>query len=211
MRHLDRMAVSVPSCLPRLRSNARRSNSWDWKDATGQDRGDIICALTTMQNGRCAYCEAILSDAKHIEHFRPRNAGHGHQGFPQEMFDWDNLFLSCMAPEHCGQFKDSGKPGSYSPNDLIDPCIDYPERMLCFKSSGEVCAASGLSAGDLKKATTTIKILGLDCVALRQSRRSIIKKWMEAVVSLKGLSSKELEDVLAGESFPTAIKQNLPP
>ena len=209
MHHLDRTSVSEPSCLPRLRSNARRSNRWDWKDATDQDRGDISCALTTMQNGRCAYCEAILSDDKHIEHFRPRNAGHGHQGFPQKMFDWDNLFLSCTAHDHCGQFKDSGKPGSYSPDDLLNPCIDHPERMLCFKSSGEVCAGNGLSVIDQKKAETSIRLLGLNCPALREHRRNTLRKWMEMFKGLGGMSDKELESALLNESFPTAIRQNL--
>ena len=185
MRKLDRTAASAPSCMAQY---ARQHNRWE--DLTGEEKEPIRDALKEVQNGLCAYCEGPLGDGGHIEHFcRQRD-------FPDRIFTWENLFLSCDAQGHCGHYKD--RPGaSYDPADLVKPDEDNPDEFLYFSSGGDVRPRGNIAAAQRRKAEETIRILNLNHGVLQAFRR-------RALATYRGLEPNILE---ALEGFEEAIRR----
>src|SRR4051812_18958917 len=125
MRWLDRNAVPAPACLATYQHGLHT-----WDDVTPLDKSHIRAALEQMQGRRCAYCEGSLDAlGRHVEHFRRKHAAH----FPHLTFVWTNLYWSCDQADSCGRFKDHGA-GAYDPDDLIDPCVEDPDRLFRFRS-----------------------------------------------------------------------------
>ena len=185
MRKLDRTAASAPSCMAQY---ARQHNRWE--DLTGEEKEPIRDALKEVQNGLCAYCEGPLGDGGHIEHFcRQRD-------FPDRIFTWENLFLSCDAQGHCGHYKD--RPGaSYDPADLVKPDEDNPDEFLYFSPGGDVRPRGNIAATQRRKAEETIRVLNLNHGALQALRR-------RALAAYVGREPNILE---ALEGFEEAIRR----
>jgi uncharacterized protein (TIGR02646 family) len=149
MRKLDRTAVPPPPCLSKLKHGR---DKWD-KEV---NRAEIRAHLERMQGRRCAYCEGSLDDfGEHIEHLRTRNR------FPKLTFEWSNLYLSCYREDSCGRYKDHAA-GAHDPDDLIDPCIDDPDRFFRFYSNGTIKVRQGLSPADARRAHETLRVFNLD-------------------------------------------------
>lgn len=166
MHRLHREAIP-PACLAKYSHGLHR---WDRHCPTPPEKAEIWIKLNAMQIGRCAYCEADLSKASHIEHFRQRSR------YPQGTFAWDNLFGSCNRPDSCGDHKD--RCGVYNHADLIKPDIEDPEHFLVFAASGSVHARDNLNDAMRHKAEETIRILNLNGT-LKQIRRTLLLQYLE--------------------------------
>ena len=131
MHKLHRRAA--PVCLERH----QRTFGNDWQKVSPEDKTKIWEALQVMQLDRCAYCESkITAPKQHIEHFRSRSR------FPQETFDWLNIFGSCNDQDHCGKHKDNKQ---HVQSDLIKPDAEDPEKLLIFVADGTVAIRRNLS------------------------------------------------------------------
>ena len=164
MRALQRPVV--PTCLEDYRHG---ENNWD--DFSAEDKDLLRQALDQMQHGLCAYCESSLK-TWHIEHFRARST------HPQLTFTWDNLFGSCLTPDHCGDYKDKkGKP--YDPNELTHPCEQDPDDFLLFVPDGTVQPRQGLSPKHHQCAEETIRVFRLNQKDLCERRAGVIRSMLE--------------------------------
>ena len=211
MRRLER--PEAPKILEQL---AKHSTGWD--ALSPEDRAPIRKALDAMsERGNrtfCNYCEQLISHAEkgHIEHLASRSK------HSKLIFDWHNLYLSCKEPEHCGEFKDSGKGVPYSPDQLVRPDQEDPEAIFRFFSTGKVQPRPGLDQQTRERAEETIEALNLNAKKLVNARSATAKQ-AEAVIfeileDLETLSNEErsifLEDEIRsfeGSPFLTTARQ----
>lgn len=175
MRKLDRDTVP-PDCLARHQHGIHLWSSLAW-----EEKSEIWAKLDSMQDGRCAYCEANLDKARHIEHFRQRRS------YPQGTFDWNNLFGSCNRADSCGIHKD--RCGSYDHTELIKPDVDDPERFLVFAATGTVHARVNLTARARRKAEETIRVLNLNGT-LRQIRRTLLRQYLDTAETFAAMAAE---------------------
>ena len=169
-----------PSGPPELAEAPARGAS-HWNDLEPHERAAIRRALKAMQEDRCAYCEGILKDRCHIDHFRKRS------DFPRRTFDWANLYLSCNVPHHCAHHKDN-LHGDDAPryDDLIDPCRDDPEDFLVFLSDGSITPREHLGDNERRRAIETIRVFQLNHPALVFARRNIVRQLRSSVSAVPG-------------------------
>jgi uncharacterized protein (TIGR02646 family) len=207
MRFLDRKGVDAPACLSQYQHG---QHDWSALATNSTHYQDVCTALEALQGERCAYCECDLSKESvnpHVEHFFQRSR------FPGQTFSWGNLFRSCTHRDRCGKLKDENA-GNYEDAHLIKPDVTDPHGLLHFATDGRVRARLGLSDGDRRRATETIRVFGLDCGSLRGTRRQYLK----AVISEReqaeaaGFSDAELSAYLqlvaqdyAGQPFSSAL------
>jgi uncharacterized protein (TIGR02646 family) len=151
---------------------------------------------------RCAYCEALIHHAGHIEHFRRKNRHHPN-GYPELTFAWSNLFLACGSRTHCGHYKDGSEAPAYDPDELIKPDQHDPEHYLYFHSSGEVRPRHPLNAADTHRAEETIRVFGLNNASLPGERKKALRVYREKIAAdldeLADWPSEDREAYLCGE------------
>lgn len=201
MRKLTRGAE--PTCLSQATGN--------WASLGLAYREDIRTKLRAMQGRLCAYCEGDLDAlGQHIEHLWCR-----HQ-YPQKMFDWHNLFLSCDRSDSCGTFKDKKKEGAgpYNPADLVDPCVDDPDMFFQFRRDGRVEVREGLNARDHTRAEETIRVFNLNLDegrggrSLCAERRRVVDGYLDSnrgiLEVLEGCEQQERDALIAAEIQATA-------
>jgi len=82
---------------------------------------DVKDALKVETNGKCAYCDAKVTDVSHgdIEHVTPKSNAR------ERTFDWDNLTFACQI---CNQYK-SNKLG------ILDPYNEDPNENIFFAAA----------------------------------------------------------------------------
>lgn len=196
MRKLDRTKVPAPPCLNEY------DKGQNWNQIKPEHKQQIRDALTLMQGRHCAYCERLRKDEE-IEHFRPKNR------FPQLTFEWSNLFLACKFEDSCGKHKDHAVR-NYSPDDLIDPCIDDPDEFLKFYSDGHVQPVRGASPEKEHRAKETIRVFNLNSPSLVNARRNFLRQYADRT-AFESLSDEDYEamllDIYQKEPFPTALRQ----
>jgi uncharacterized protein (TIGR02646 family) len=183
-----------------------------WKDVTAADMNQIRTYLELMQGRCCAYCEGSLDAlGQHIEHFRTRKQ------HPELTFTWTNLYWSCDQSDSCGHHKENGA-GRYNVNDLIDPCMDEPDRFFRFRSDGTISIRPGLSPGDRSRAQETLRVLNLNPMwgRLRNMRRAAVAGYVSLAEVEVGFSPGEWREffsdelaVAATQPFYTAIRHVL--
>lgn len=205
MRKLNRATATAPACLA---SYAHGRDRWD--DVTSAHKQEIRGALEQMQGKRCAYCEGPLDSlGHHVEHFRRK------KHFVALTFAWTNLYWSCDQNDSCGHFKDHGA-GNYSPNDLLDPCIDDASDFLRFRSDGTVHVRAGLSQRDHFRAGETLRVFNLhtDFGRLRNMRRASASTYLQLVNELASFDVNERSayaqmeiQATASEPFSTMVRQ----
>jgi len=210
MHKLDRSKVTAPECLT---DYDYRTRTWD--DLRGECKQALRAALVQMQGipgvtphdggehgVRCAYCEAQIHHAGHIEHFRRKNR-HRPVGYPELTFQWGNLFLACGSQTHCGHYKDRRNASAYNPDELIKPDEHDPEHYLYFHSSGEVRPRHPLNAADAHRAEETIRVFGLNNASLPGERKKALRVYRDKVAAdldeLAAWSSEDREAYLRGE------------
>lgn len=161
--------AACPDCLNKYRHGR---DNWETLRSNPEDVVQVRQVLDAMQEGMCAYCEAALGDAWHIEHFWPKEASGGQHR--RKTFDWHNLFGSCNRKHTCGTHKDEdGKP--YNPVDVIDPCRENPDNFLFFAQDGTVQPIVGLANPALRRAQETIRVFNLNAPVLRQQRAQVVR------------------------------------
>ncbi|MGK4007144.1 retron system putative HNH endonuclease [Sorangium sp. So ce1036] len=200
--------MASPPCLAGYRHG---THTWAHVDAA--DKGAIRAALEQMQGRRCAYCEGDLEAlGKHIEHFRRKHA------FPHLTFAWVNLYWSCDQRDSCGRHKDHDA-GPHNPDDLVDPCVDDPDRFFRFRSDGTIDVRPGLSASDVRRARETLRVFNLDPAhgRLRSMRRRVLEGYCARETGilefLEGLTPEDRRTIISeelactsGEPFSTIIR-----
>ena len=128
----------------------------EWKSAR-QTRPlkTALSALKTMagERQRCMYCGD--SHGTDIDHFWPK------MPYPERMFRWLNLLLSCT---ECGRFKGDRFPVDNGTAVLLDPTADDPWRHLDFDpDTGNIAARFDTDANDWsQRGMKTVEILQLD-------------------------------------------------
>lgn len=194
MHKLDRSAVVPPLCLSEYDYKCH-----DWDDLGPNCRNQVKEALACLQGNpaapedriRCAYCEGVIFDGGHTEHFRRKNKSH----YPELTFEWSNLFRSCDAMMHCGHHKDRRDAAIYDPDKLIKPDEVDPEHFLYFHSSGEVRPREGLSDHDREIAQETIRVFGLNQGSLQGKRRKAVgeikRRYLKDLQELASWSDKD--------------------
>ncbi len=213
MTPLDRNRVPVPSCL------AAPEPGQKYARLTAAEKAEIRAALVEMQRHRCAYCERRTADGRdngHIEHFRKQADN------PALEVHWPNLFWSCIDEGSCGKHKDQcGRPGGgtpqarFDPADLIDPCVDDPDKFLLFLDDGSVQPRSGLSPADERRARETIRVFRLATSAsLRKMREDAIRPYKRHINHMLSFGALELikyidsiRDDIESMPFSAAIRQ----
>ncbi|MEW5818376.1 MAG: retron system putative HNH endonuclease, partial [Spirochaetota bacterium] len=120
-------------------------------------------SLEAMFHSKCAYCESKIThvDYGEIEHFRPKSL------FPEETFNWNNLFLSCGICNGA-QHKGDKFPGADQGGPLVNPCDDEPVEHLKFVFDQQTGLASVYGVTD--RGSLTEEIFGLNRVELRKYR-----------------------------------------
>lgn len=99
---------------------------------------DISAALEgTLAKAKCIYCESYtnISGYANIEHYHPKSL------YPEETFDWNNLFVGCTVCNTPKNNFDTAK------EPFIHPVNDNPEEYLTFEElqyvpkhkDGEAC------------------------------------------------------------------------
>ncbi|KYF87244.1 hypothetical protein BE17_46145 [Sorangium cellulosum] len=208
MRKLDRGSVASPPCLAGYRHGR---HTWDNVDAA--DKAAVRAALDEMQGRRCAYCEGDLDAlGQHIEHFRRKHV------FPHLTFAWVNLYWSCDQRDSCGRHKDHDA-GPYNPDDLLDPCVDDPDRFFRFRSDGTIDVRPDLSASDARRARETLRVFNLDPGhgRLRSMRRRALEAYCARetgiLEALEGFTPEDRRTIISeelastsGEPFSTIVR-----
>lgn len=179
--------------------------------------------LLTNQHNKCCYCETKFRPSAHgrgdVEHYRPKGSVEGepqHPGYYWLVYDWDNLFVSCLEcnrTQKKAKFpleKSSQRARSHHDDKdaeqplLIHPSSDNPREHIRFKKeSPEPITKIGL---------TTIKCLGLRRSKLEEDRRKVLKE-LERCCDIINCLEKETEirrKRLVSEARKTIASATLP-
>ncbi len=123
MRHIERL----PSPKILTDKHAEWQQKYDEKlkthpkarpDSSKYAHKDIRRQLMTMSNGKCFYCESLLSNQpKEVDHFIEVAVDHS------KAYTWENLYLSCL---NCN---DKIPHNVISIDDALDPCKDSDETI----------------------------------------------------------------------------------
>lgn len=165
MRRITRVALAAPT----QRALDRRQTDADTKRAAGTlvvDREwnsarrtrplrtvTTTLAEMTGPRERCMYC--CDSHGTDIDHFWPKAE------YPERMFRWPNLLLSCT---ECGRFKGRQFPVENGDPRLVDPTAEDPWQFLDFDPElGVVVARYDMaSSAENPKGVETVRVLQLD-------------------------------------------------
>jgi len=112
-----------------------------------------VLAAMTGRRERCMYC--CDSHGTDIEHFWPK------ANYPDRMFRWPNLLLSCT---ECGRFKGTKFPVESGVPQLVDPTAEDPWQYLDFDPVTGVVVARYDTTIDSEsvRGAETVKVLQLD-------------------------------------------------
>jgi uncharacterized protein (TIGR02646 family) len=155
-----------------------------------------------MQGRRCAYCEGDVDVlGQHIEHFRRKGA------WPHLTFAWENLYWSCDESGSCGHYKDHGA-GQYEVADLIEPCLDDPDRFFRFRSDGTITIRPGLAPAERRRAEETLRVFNLNPQwgRLRNMRKAAVSTYLSMVDPDVGFSQDEWREFFDGELREAATR-----
>ena len=168
-----------------------QQQSVDWGNFSRSAEGkQLRLDKAREQNGMCGYCEKMLTndertefvEAKHLDHFYPRNKGV--EAKPQLQYDWDNLILSCTNNDSCGRYKDSDHH-NILPSQIINPRQENPRDYITFVIDEEGRGIEGwkyvsaVARGNLgedmrRRAQNTIDALNLNSMRLRVCRMNAL-------------------------------------
>lgn len=129
---------------------------------------DIKEALETMQDNLCCYCESEIEKAttfSHIEHRKPKSL------FPEESFNWNNLFLICPV---CNTNKSNQWDEE---NEILDCCIDLPKEHIDYNNS--------ILDSKTKRGLTTINHCDLNRKSLIEARNKVLIKLLHIIENFK--------------------------
>lgn len=147
--------------------NWKNKTSWNWPQV---DKRKINLpakeAMLSWHHHKCAFCEIQYGDNLQIEHFQSK------QHYPNEAFNWSNLFLSCPT---CNQTK-----GEQDHRDCLKPDVDDPAEYLWVDPIAlKIVPRPGIDENAKKRAEYTIRLYGLDRPELN---RAYLIYWRKAAL-----------------------------
>ena len=176
MIFIDRKKIKEPKLLGKYRKKHSK-----WEDLSLEDKEILRSELKKLQNFSCAYCEKLLTKdhSLHIEHFKSRAE------FPDQTFNWDNLFLCCLSPgnSYCASYKDD-KKNPYRDLSILKPDVNNPDRYFFYRG-GKIEIRD--DCPDKQLAENTINRLNLNHIALQQERFTLIKTLNNLVKGMNDL------------------------
>jgi uncharacterized protein (TIGR02646 family) len=141
---------------------------------------------TPTKSALCAYCERkVTTEKSHIEHIKPRSK------FPNDIFSYNNLIVSCDDNNSCGKYKKSEWDEKF-----INPVSENLSAYSSYDFDGLIIP----KVVDTSRADITINILNLNYSKLKDRRRTIllaINNYPEALVNSLNLYFHD---------FPSLIK-----
>ena len=161
--------------------------------------GEFRPLLGNRTNNICWYCERQCdTSAEHggrsptVDHFRPRSR------FPQLVYEWSNWVFSCHA---CNV---ENKKDRWPDIGYVDPCADNaterPERYFDYDTdTGQIAPKSGLSGNARRKASYTIRDLGLNRLDVMLYRQRWILKFRSDVLELPASNRQAFIEFMTGE------------
>jgi uncharacterized protein (TIGR02646 family) len=162
--------------------------------------------LSAEQHGIGGYTErplptaaqASVSEAAkvHIDHFRKRAL------FAQQIFAWENLIVEDRNLQYGACYKDSVVNRKADYDRLLNPVVDYPERMLTYLANGRMIVRPELNETDRDKAQFTIDTFHLNHPALCKKREAVIRD----VMNFPGLTDDEIRQAMEQQGFPTVVE-----
>lgn len=157
MRYIEKYTTE-PKAFSRWK---KQNKTAGWNDFSGgTEYGEVKEQLIAEQLGMCCYCEVLISlDACHIEHLQPKSV------YPQNMFAYENLLVSCNQKGSCGR-----KKGKWYSSALVSPLDQDCEKRFTYTLDGRIIPSDKEDVS----AFETIEKLGLNCSQLKDRRRSII-------------------------------------
>jgi len=127
-------------------------------------RSKIHDFMIPNQKGLCCYCcKSIDVTNSHNEHIKPQNS------YPDFSMDYHNLLASCDAKMHC----DHAKGSKYDESFFVSPLDDDCENQFEYLPDGRI---EGIS----DKGKYPVNLLNLNSYDLRQARKTLFKKCLEA-------------------------------
>lgn len=189
----------APEELIKIQQNPRVQN---WSDLNLSEEFKMLRKLLREhmlqheQSGYCIYCETLIlhdvgSDENKnssIEHIKPRDR------FPQHVFEYDNLVVSCCSKFSCTTYKANLwdelfiHPVNEDPGAFFDYCFD----------TGEITPKADLNESAHAKALKTIEMLNLNELKLKNARKTTILK-------IRHLTDRASEDFNFYRVFPSLI------
>ena len=160
--------------------------------------------LVNEQNGLGGYTERPLMDAidLHIDHFRKKG-----MNWPQSVtFDWNNLVVESRNPHFGACYKDAHTSDTVDYGRLLNPMVDYPERMLTYIPNGKLVPCDGLNDICKNKVDFTIERFNLNHQLLRAERETLIKIIINDYAML---SDEEVRSALDDNGYPTVVEYAL--
>lgn len=171
-------------------------NTWD--KLNNATKSGWAFLLYQEQDGYDAYTEEILTEKRHIDHFKKR------EHYPKCCFTWDNLFLSNNTEEYGAKMKDNGPNKIKNKNEynkLINPVVDDPHDYFEYNAHGEIRAKNGNA-----KANFTITTFNLNDNSLAERRSNMIR----TLHAYGGQIEEILKSLLEGGEklpFPSLIEK----
>lgn len=156
---------------------------WDTFPTVPEKR-ELRHQLHLEQEGLCIYCESELAqDDGHVEHIKSKTFN------PPLTFVYDNLAHSCPNPVHCGHRKKR----------QVLPIEPRPGANRFFSLSeitGRLSPTIGLSVSDSQRASTSLKILGLN------DHPGLNRRRQQFAVTLRSLATAaDMASFLASSPF----------
>lgn len=160
--------------------------------------------LVCEQNGLGGYTERPLMNASylHIDHFRKKG-----MNWPHDVsFDWNNLVVESRNSEYGACYKDSLTRDVTDYNRLLNPMVDYPEKMISYLPNGEMVVRNGLDKTSLDKVLFTIGRFNLNHQLLKSERETLIRY---IIKDYTALSDDEIRSALEDNGYPTVVEYAL--
>lgn len=190
MIFINRKDATEPVFLKKYRKKGA-----SWKQISQSDKEVLRSELKKLQNSCCAYCETPLKHraSAHIDHFKPKSQ------FPELTYEWENLFLSCIAPNNsfCAMYKDD-KMNPYKNLEILKPDADNPNDYFIYRRKKIEIRNACLNK---QLAENTINRLNLNHPIL-QNRRNTLNKHLDDI--LTGLSEENRKDL---QEHPHKLKE----
>lgn len=205
MRLIVKQSMAPESYVSFLTHNNPRD--WD-KDVPAEMKKFVReNVLAVEQFMYSAYTEKRLGfDDKglHVDHFRKQSLFPS----PKFVFDWNNFFVDKHEVFYGADFKDNGKssPVKSVPDYdcIINPSEEAPHHYFCYSADGCICARSGLTIDERKRAIFTIAAFNLCHPSLVAERSSIFA--MVTDMKNGGCTPQEILDCLSGNSYPSVVE-----
>lgn len=184
----------------------KKEHPKEWEDIRNSKRYSNLSAkcrehiLQKEQNDLSAYTEKPLANRKdlHIDHFRKR----GLSWNENVSFDWNNLLVDEIKDDYGARYKDNLTNSTDDYALLLNPVVDYPEKLMTYRPDGTIKAREDIPEEDKNRVNFTIERFNLQHAALKKIRKDIM-------FYVKGsdprLSNDEVKDSMKDSGFPTVV------